>query len=98
MPEVLAQHGFGRRQQAAAQATTSAGQGTAGADQSTTSQPQAATEQGPSKSSASSESLAGALALLSLLGGLLSHLLVPETTSRSLEEINLESAPRVRPT
>jgi len=39
-----------------------------------------------------------ALALLSLLGGLLSHLLVPETTSRSLEEINLESAPRVRPT
>jgi MFS family permease len=38
------------------------------------------------------------LALLSLLGGVLSHLLVPETGSRSLEEINLESAPQARPT
>jgi MFS family permease len=32
------------------------------------------------------------LALLSLIGGLASHLLVPETSSRSLEEINLEHA------
>ena len=33
------------------------------------------------------------LAALSLLGGVLSQLLVPETSSRSLEEINLEHAP-----
>jgi hypothetical protein len=33
------------------------------------------------------------LAGLSLLGGVLSHLLVPETSSRSLEEINLELVP-----
>ena len=33
------------------------------------------------------------LAGLSLLGGVLSLLLVPETSSRSLEEINLEHAP-----
>jgi hypothetical protein len=30
------------------------------------------------------------LALLSLAGGVLSQLLVPETSSRSLEDINLE--------
>ncbi len=30
------------------------------------------------------------LAIISLLGGVLSHLLVPETGKRSLEEINLE--------
>ncbi len=33
------------------------------------------------------------LAGLSLLGAVLSQFLVPETTSRSLEEINLEMAP-----
>jgi len=33
------------------------------------------------------------LAGLSLLGGVLSHFLVPETSSRSLEEINLELVP-----
>ena len=33
------------------------------------------------------------LAALSLLGGVLSQVLVPETSSRSLEEINLEHSP-----
>jgi hypothetical protein len=33
------------------------------------------------------------LAALSLIGGIASQFLVPETSSRSLEEINLEHAP-----
>jgi hypothetical protein len=51
----------GARQQASAQATTTAGQGTAAADQSTSSPSQAATEQAPSTSSPSADSTPGSL-------------------------------------